>query len=149
MPSRASQVAGSMPPRSTDNENDRCSVGVRLVSIWRRASRSRVFFFCQVSYPVGQKIKSRSTVLRRPRLNSRMTIHATPIAKYTSPPPSIHSSSRPDDPRDFPPAALAIAAACRPVRCANCTTRGEPTAAAIQSPMRFWNSSCRYDRWPS
>jgi hypothetical protein len=106
MPARASQVAGSMPPRSTDNENDRCSVGVHLATGFTKSS---FFFFCQVSYPVGQKIKSRSTVLRRPQLNGRMTIHATPIAKYTSPPPSIHSSSRLDDPRDFPPAALAIA----------------------------------------
>jgi len=30
MPARATQVVGSMPPRSTDNENDWCSVGVHL-----------------------------------------------------------------------------------------------------------------------
>ena len=38
MPSRASQVAGSMPPRSTDNENDRCSVGVHLATGFTKSS---------------------------------------------------------------------------------------------------------------
>ena len=31
MPARATQVAGSMPPRSTDNKNDRGSVGVNML----------------------------------------------------------------------------------------------------------------------